>query len=195
MKEINKLKFIKKLKENKGITIVELFLSVTLILIIVTLATMSFFNATNASDITINTATSIRDARTALYRITKDMREISTIEEADMDEVIFYSNIDSDDSFERIHYYLEVDTEDGSFNFLRGVEGADGKVLVNRIISDDIFSYITDFGEDTLDVPVDALELDSIKNININLLIDQESPTETPRTMELGTSVTLRNRI
>lgn len=191
-----KLQLVNKLRDNKGMTIIELMLSTFLILVIVTLTTMSYFNATNATDITINTATSVRDARTAVYRISKDMREISTIEEADKDEVIFYSNIDTDDSFERVHYYLLADTEDPSFlDFWRGVEDGEDKILVKHVISDEIFSYKTGYGEESLDVPVDSLELGTIKSVNISLLIDQESATEGARTMNLETSITLRNRI
>ncbi len=191
-----KLQLVNKLRDNKGMTIIELMLSTFLILVIVTLTAMSYFNATNATDITINTATSVRDARTAVYRISKDMREISTIEEADKDEVIFYSNIDTDDSFERVHYYLLADTEDPSFlDFWRGVEDGEDKILVKHVISDEIFSYKTGYGEESLDVPVDSLELGTIKSVNISLLIDQESATEGARTMNLETSITLRNRI
>lgn len=196
MKENIKSKLINKLSDEKGITIIEIFLSTLLILVIVTLATMSFFNATNATDITINTATSVRDARTAVYRINKDIREISTIEEADKDEIIFYSNIDSDDSFERVHYYLLEDPEEPPFlDFWRVVEDSEDKILVKHVISDEVFSYITGYGEASLDVPVDSLELENIRNISINLIIDQESETEGVRTMNYETSVTLRNRI
>ena len=197
MKENIKSKLINKLSDEKGITIIEIFLSTLLILVIVTLATMSFFNATNATDITINTATSVRDARTAVYRINKDIREISTIEEADKDEVIFYSNIDSDASFERVHYYLleDPDPKGHGLDFWRVVEDSEDKILVKHVISDEVFSYITGYGEASLDVPVDSLELENIRNISINLIIDQESETEGVRTMNYETSVTLRNRI
>jgi len=191
-----KLPLRDKFKNNSGLTLVELLLSTLLISVIVGLVTMSYFNSTKATETTINVATSVKDARTAMYRVTKDVREIREtlgIEEADAGEVTFYSNVDSDDEFEKVHYYLESD--DGFFNLLRNINDGESKVVVTHIISDQIFSYVTAFGEDNLPTPVDELEIGNIRSIGINLIIDQESTTEGNRTINLGTSVTLRNKV
>jgi len=191
-----KLQPLDKFKNNSGLTLVELLLSTLLISVIVGLVTMSYFNSTKATETTINVATSVKDARTAMYRVTKDIREIREtlgIEEADADEVTFYSNVDPDDEFEKVHYYLE--SNGGFFNLLRQINDGESKVVVTHLISDQIFSYVTVFGEDSLPLPVDVLELGNIRSIGINLVIDQESTTEGNRTIDLETSVTLRNRV
>ena len=185
-----------KLKNNSGLTLIELLLSTLLITVIVGLVTLTYFNSTRAAETTINVATSVKDARTAMYRITKDIREIreaSGIETADTNVITFYSNVDSDEEFEKVHYYLE---NDGDFySLLRQVNDGNSIVVITHIINDQIFSYVPDFGEDSLITPVDISELDSIRSIGINLVIDQESTTEGSRTIDLGTSVTLRNKV
>lgn len=185
-----------KLKNNSGLTLIELLLSTLLITIIVGLVTLSYFNSTKAAGTTINVATSVKDARTAMYRITKDIREIreeSGIEIADTDVITFYSNVDSDEEFEKVHYYLE---NDGDFySLLRQVNDGNSIIVITHIISDQIFSYAAVFGEDSLATPVDSSELDSVRSIGINLVIDQESTTEGNRTIDLETSVTLRNKV
>ncbi len=194
--QVMKLLLRDKFKNNSGLTLVELLLSTLLITVIVGLVTMSYFNSTKATETTITVATSVKDARTAMYRVTRDIREIRKalgIEEADTDEVTFYSNVDSDDEFEKVHYYLEDDG--GFFNLLRQIDDGDSKVVVTHLISDGIFSYKTAFGEDSLSTPVSTSELENIRSIGINLIIDQESTTEGNRTMNLETSVTLRNRV
>ena len=185
-----------KLKNNSGLTLVELLLSTLLITVIVGLVTMSYFNSTKATETTINIATSVKDARTTMYRLTKDIREIREtlgIEEADADEVTFYSNIDSDDEYEKVHYYLENDG--GFYNLIRQINDGNSKIVVTHLINDQIFSYVTAFGEDSLLTPVDVSELENIRSISINLIIDQESTTPGNRTTDLGTSVTLRNKV
>ncbi len=104
---------------------------------------MSYFNSTKATETTINIATSVKDARTAMYRVTKDIREIREtlgIEEADSVEVTFYSNVDPDDEFEKVHYYLE--SNGGFFNLLRQINDGESKIVVTHLISDQIFSYV-----------------------------------------------------
>ncbi len=191
-----KFKLFNKFKSEKGITLVELMVSSLIIAIIVGLTTLSYFNSINATETTINIATSVRDARTAMYRITKDIREISDIEAADNDEVIFYSNVDADQSFEKIHYYVEDnEDEEGYFNLLRAVDDGDGKIIAIHLISNEIFSYISYYGGDSMDTPLEPFELRSVRSISVNLIIDQESTTEGNRTMNLETYIALRNRI
>jgi len=185
-----------KFKNNSGLTLVELLLSTLLITIIVGLVTLSYFNSTKASETTITVATSVKDARTAMYGITKDIREIREalgIELADIDEVTFYSNIDADDEFEKVHYYLENDG--GFYNLIRQINDGNSKIVVTHLINDQIFSYVTAFGEDSLLTPVDISELENIRSIGISLIIDQESTIAGSRTIDLGTSVTLRNKV
>ncbi len=188
------LKFIKKrLKQDSGFSLVELMVVSLLMFLIVGTATLTYFTSVNSTETTLSIAASITDTRTAMYRITKDLREISSIEEADTGEIRFNGNVDQDEDLEEVHYYLESDG--GFYNLFRKIDSAEGKIVVSHVISGEIFEYFVNFGEDSLTTPIVATELDNIKNININLIIDQEETTEGDRTMNLATSITLRNRI
>ncbi len=187
-----------KFKKNSGFTMIELLLSSLLISIIVGLITMSYFNSVRSSEITISVATSARDARTAMNLITKDIREISEITYANGDEFIFKSNVDSDDTMEVVHYQAIVDDEEGYEGFYkltREVDSGNTKVVARHLIGSQIFAYIAGYGQDFLDMPVDSAMLVDIRNVNIELSIDQQNTVEGPRTMNLETSVTLRNRV
>jgi len=187
------INFKKIFKNSSGFTLVEIMLAALLMAIIVGLASLTYFNSINSTETTLNIATSITDARTAMYRITKDLREISSIEEANSNELRFNSNVDNDEDFELVHYYLESDS--GFYNLFRKVDSGDGKIVATNVISSEIFEYFANFGDASLSVPIAPEELGSIKNITISLIIDQEETTEGNRTMNLATSITLRNRV
>jgi len=182
-----------KFKKDSGFTLIEVLLSSLIMIVVVGIVTMTYFNSVKSGEDTISVATSTQDARTTMYSVTKNIREISEIVSADVNEFEFKSNIDSDEDIEIVKYYTESDG--GFFNLLRQVNGSNTKVVVKHLISDQIFSYTTGYGEDILTTPVDSGLLIDIRNVNIKLSIDQQSTTEGARTTNLETSVTLRNRI
>ena len=195
VEEAMKLKLQDKLKDNTGLTIVELMLAALLMFVIVGGVSLTYFTSANATENIMSSATSEIDARVAMYRISKDLREATSIEEADHYGIKFMSNIDSDEEYEEVSYYLEY-TEHGYYNLYRKVDNEPEKIIAVNVIngSEDFLKYYTDEGENNLSSPVDESELDNIKRVDINIFIDQEKPYETNRTMHLKTSVTLRNR-
>jgi len=185
-------RLIKKLKDKKGFTVIELMASATLMAIVVGLTTLTYFNSTQTAQSAINISKAATEARTAMYVLTKDTREIISFVDADEDEITFYSNVDQDEDVEEVHYYT---VENGGYYTLYREFDAVSQTLGTKIISNHIFEYLTGYGEDILDTPVDAAELPNIRGINIRLLIDLEDTEETVRTMDLETSISLRNRL
>ena len=177
---------------------IELLLSSLLIAVIVTLITMSYFNTTRSSEVTISIATSAQDARTAMNLITKDIREISEVTYASGDEFKFKSNVDSDDTAEVVHYQVIADEDEGYEGFYkltRVVDSGNTKIVARHLIDSQIFSYTSGYGQEPLTMPVEAGLLVDIRNVSIELSIDQQETVEGSRTMNLETSVTLRNRV
>jgi len=192
-----KLKLYKKIKgnvrDNKGFTIVELMLTMGLIVIVVSLVSSAYFLSANTSKSVVDITTSEIDSRLILYRISKDIREAIEISEAGVSSITFKSNVDDDDDYETVRYYLE--TKNGYHTLYRKVDNESPHYVADKIINDNIFTYYTgvDMPEGGM-TSVSGEELGNIKIININLSIDQ-SGAASSRTMELKTNITLRNRI
>lgn len=185
-----------KLKRQDGFSLTELLIVLVLIFIIVALVSAVLISSENTSRDVISMAQSEMDARVALYRITKDLRETHNIIMADNDEIIFDTNVDADDYFEQVHYYLSAD---GScYDLYRQVDSGTSNLLIKNIVGTDIFKYYTGITEpegEITDLPITLEEqLKSIKHVNILVDIDQ-SGSPSARTMTLDTLITLRNRI
>jgi prepilin-type N-terminal cleavage/methylation domain-containing protein len=180
-------------KDNKGFTIVELMLTMGIIVIVVSLISAAYFLSADTSKNVVDTTTSEIDSRLIMYRISKDIREAVEISEAESSSTTFKSNVDDDEVYETVRYYLE--TENGYYTLYRKVDSGNPHIIASKIINDNIFTYYT--GIDTPEggmTSVSGEELASIKIININLSIDQAGAASS-RTMELETNIALRNRI
>jgi len=185
---------MKIIKDQKGFSLVEMLLVVLLIFIIVALVSSLFLTSGRTNRDVINIVKSEIDARVVIYRISKDIRETHDIITANNNEVVFLSNIDGDEYYERIRYYLVA--EDSHFNLYRQVDSDDGRLYIKNIVVPDIFLYYSDLGipADEGTMPVIEEELQNIRFIDITVTIDQ-SGSISVRTMELNTMITLRNRI
>ena len=187
----------KKIKDSGGFTLVELLLVVMLIFIVVSMVSTTYILSANTSRDVIEITTSGIDSKTAIYRISKDLREAKDISVAYNDSIIFNSNVYTEDDgfevFEEVNYYL-VD-KGGYYSLYRKVNEENARVVATNIINNDLFSYYTGINipENGMETPVSEAELKSIKIIEIRLSIDQEG-TESNRTMELKTSIYLRNK-
>lgn len=191
---IQSLLLNKKIKDSKGLTLIELLLVVMLMLVVISMVSVTYFLAINTSKDNIDTTTSGRDARLAAYRITKDLREANSLETAEYNNIIFYSYIDTDDDPEKINYSLV--SEDGYYNLYREIDDEGAKLLVTHVVDNNLFTYYEDINEPTggMEYPIVDSDLDKIKIIEIYIYIDQ-SGVETPRTMKLETAVSLRDKI
>ncbi|MFA5014257.1 MAG: prepilin-type N-terminal cleavage/methylation domain-containing protein [Actinomycetota bacterium] len=193
MTQVMKLLLIKKIKDTKGFTLVELLLVMVLIIVVVSMVSATFIISVNTSRDIIEITTSGIDSRVIMYRISKDLREAINLTVAKNDEIIFQSDVDSDGNYEILNYYLA--NADGHYNLYRKIDDDSAKIAAINIINNNLFAYYTDINtpEGGMDT-VDETELASIKIIEIKLSIDQGG-TESERTMELKTSIALRNKI
>jgi len=192
-----KLKLNNKSKDSGGFTLVELLLVVMLIFIVVSIVSATYILSVNTSRDVIEITTSGIDSKTAIYRMSKDLREAKDISIAENDRIIFTSNVypeyDSFEVFEEVNYYLV--SENSYYNLYRKVDEEDAKIVAAKIVKNDLFTYYTDINTPANGMTsVSEAELENIKIIEIKLSIDQ-SGAESPRTMELKTSVALRNKI
>ena len=185
---------MKVIKDQKGYSLVEMMLVILLIFIIVALVSSLFITSGRTSRDVINIVRSEIDARLVIYRISKDIRETHDIITANNDEVIFLSNVDEDEYYEEIRYYLMP--EDSHFNLYRQVDSAEARLYIKNIVAADIFLYYSDLGvlADEGTMPVGDEELQNIRFVDMTINIDQ-SGISSVRTMELNTMITLRNRI
>ena len=178
-----------------GFSLVEVLLVVLLISTIVALVSAVLISSENTNRDVINIVRSEIDSRVALYRISKDIRETNKIISASDSEVIFDSNIDSDEYYEEVRYYIVA--EGTHYDLYRQIDSGTGRLLIENIVDGSIFTYYSGLSipEGGMATPVtDEALLDSIKYIDINVNIDQ-SGSPSVRTMVLNTMITLRNRI
>lgn len=183
---------MKIIKNQKGFSLVEMLLVILLIFIIVALVSSLFITSGRTNRDVINIVRSEIDARLVLYRISKDIRETNDIITANNNEVIFKSNVDEDEYYERIRYYLVA--EDSHFNLYRQVDNSEARLYIKNIVDPNIFLYYSGLGIPAEEMPVTEEELKNIKFIDILVSIDQ-SGVPSVRTMDLDTMITLRNRI
>lgn len=185
---------MKIIKDQKGFSLVEMMLVILLLFIIVALVSSLFITSGRTNRDVINIVKSEIDARVVIYRISKDIRETHDIITANNNEVIFMSNVDGDEYYEEIRYYLV--SEDSHFNLYRQVDNGEARLYMKNIITPDVFLYYSDLGvpADEGSLPVTDEELQNIRFVDMTVHIDQ-SGTSSLRTMELNTMITLRNRI
>jgi competence protein ComGC len=190
------LLLIKKLKDSKGFTIVELLLVVMLMVLVVTMVSSAFLLSANASEDIIDLTTNEIDARVAVYRISKDLREATNFTKADNDEIKFNSNVDVDEDIEVVRYYLQLHEDGVYYELLRQIDGGEAAVAATYVVDTDVFTYYTEVNtpENGLSTPVAEAEIDDIRLIDISVSIDQ-SGEKTVRTMDLDTIIYLRNKI
>jgi len=79
---------------------------------------------------------------------------------------------------------------------MRQVDSETPKIIINNVVNYNIFTYYQDAGfpEGGILTPVEEIDLNKIKIIELNIIVDQ-SGTGSLRTMDLNTMVTLRNKL
>jgi len=187
----------RKIKDSKGFTLIEVLLVAMLMFVVISMVSATYFLAINTSRGNIESATSRSDASIAALRISKDLREATKLTVAENYRIKFTSNIDTDPDPEVVYYYL-LPSGDGYNNLYRQIDGQ-AKIIVTHIVNKDnnnLFTYYKDINTSMIGMPTPVVvsDLDKIKIIEIHIYIDQ-SGVESPRTMKLETSVSLRNKI
>jgi len=184
----------KKFNNQSGVSLVEMMLVILIIFIIVALVTTVLISTQNTSSDIINIVRSEIDARLMLYRISKDIRETHNIVSTSEYEVIFDTNIDSDEYYERVRYFLSAN--DGHYDLYRQVDNGTSDLFIENIVNGSIFTYYSSLSipEGEMTIPMTEEERDSIKYVDITVDIDQSGALSL-RTVTLSTIITLRNRI
>lgn len=200
---------MKRVYQQSGFTIIELLVAMGIVVIITTLAANFAVRGLQVQRIVGEQNQAVADSRTALDRFVNEMRETAPsdtgaypIEQADEQELVFFSDVDHDETIERIHYYLE-----GSF-LQRGVTEPSGDPLTYDTANEDVqtvsayirndsdplfYYYNEDYPADTatnpLASPVDVSEIRLIE-LRVQTNVD---PDRVPKTHALEVQVHLRN--
>ncbi len=168
---------------------------IALMFLIVGMISAAYIQSVNTTRDVLTITKSEIDSRVAMYGMSKDIREALDMLIADENGIKFSSNIDSDAEFETVYYYL-AGTAEGDFNLMKEVDGGTGRIIIMHIINEDLFSYYSDldYPAEGMVTPVVEVDLSDIKIISININVDQGG-SQSLRTMELDTMISLRNRI
>jgi len=195
--------------EQHGFTIVEMMITVTIVSIIFVLASSFVIDGLNTQRFVSQQNDAIVEARKALKVITSELREAVAadtgaypLELIDEQEIIFFSDIDSDDFTERVHYFL-----DGTL-LQRGIVEPTGDpltyqpasevitTLASYVVNDTapLFTYFNeDYPDDQvtnpLSAPIDQTEVRMI-GVFVSTNVD---PTRVPETHDLSLFIQLRN--
>ncbi|MBU1730646.1 type II secretion system GspH family protein [Patescibacteria group bacterium] len=199
------------LQPNNGFTLVETLVVIAVFGVVIGMVTSGivFFYKTNSY--VLEQATAINDAQAGIEHTAQDIREATysdqgtyPINQISGTSLYFYSDIDKDNSVERVKFYLDTDNT----TFLKEITKSGGNPLSydgpfstttvkiiskhtrNDALSENIFTYynnsgakITDYNK-ILDVAFVMIKL--IVNVN---------PNRAPSDFELRTSASLRNYV
>jgi hypothetical protein len=199
------------LRGEKGITVTELLITLG-VLVIALAGTYSLFWFGNKGwQHTSEKMLARQEAARALNRISADLRESlqpadnqPLIELADHDEIVFYANTDSDDSLEKVHYYLadrklmrgitQPDKETPPWTY----SGEENAYPLARYIENNkeepLFEYlISTYPEEKItNLPASKEDRQKIRGVKIKLKVDFD-PTSDPKPVYLESEVFLRN--
>lgn len=193
-------------KFSQGMTLIEIIVVVSIGLAMMVALTRFISIGYPLSKITYLQVRSTESARLQLKRMAKALRELRDSDtgayplvETSPQRIIFYSDVDADDTTERIRYELS------GTDLIRGITKPSGNPLeydtdneeetvISRSIqngSDPIFIYYSgDYPADTTELtPTDLTE---VKYIQFRLLVDPD-PGQDPGAAEIVSQVQLRN--
>lgn len=195
------------IKKNKGITLMELLVVITIFLLILGVVSKFASDIFHYEDTFSSGLTAYDEARKVLQPVTSEIRSASPsslgsypIEMAGGNSFIFFTDINNDGLKERIRYYLS-----GSI-LMKGVIAPTGNPLqylsgneinseiIHGIVngSTPIFTYFdTNYNGSTspLSSPVPVL---SVRLVKINLIVD-DNINKPPSAVTVTTQVTIRN--
>lgn len=187
---------IKKYKQ--GFTLIEILVVVSIISVSVFIATDFITMGFRAVQFTKEQDMAVQTARRSMAMIVKEIRGANTSEQgdyplilADDEEIIFFSDIDNDNEFEKIRYYIDGTelkksvTEPGALHDYSGlpVTTVSAKYLNNN--SEAVFVYYDETYTET-DI------INKIRLIKINLKINV-TPSVAPNDVYVSSDVNLRN--
>ncbi|MBI4708842.1 MAG: prepilin-type N-terminal cleavage/methylation domain-containing protein [Candidatus Portnoybacteria bacterium] len=197
-------------KSQKGFSLIELMIVMFIFVLGISVLFSLVVYSYRGHAYVFQQATAINEARRGVETMVKEIREAKTgedgsyaIDQAGDFEFVFYSDIDSDDSVERIRYFL-----DGS-DFKKGVVEPSGdppeyvlagetfsvlSYYVRNGITTPVFSYYNgDWPQDTVNNPLPTLtRLTDTKLMHVFLKINVD-PARPPDNFELESDTQIRN--
>ncbi len=196
-------------KKQAGVTLIEIIVSIGIFAIIVVswnVIVIQNYRTTSFGD---DQQSAIREAREAAAIMVREIREMSTaengayaLEDAQDDEIIFFSDVDSDVLTERIRYFidgteLKKGVTEPTGDPLEYVTSTESVITIaNHLFnqSNNLFTYYDEFypySTSTNPLPAPA-RLISTKLIHIQLHVTVD-PANAPETFIVESDVQLRN--
>lgn len=190
----------------QGFTLTEslVLVSITTIVIYTIVSSLAYFYRYNAYSIEQSFA--ITSARRGTENIVQDLREATyseegsyLLEEISANEIQFYSDIDRDNSVERLRYFLDNDSIRLTTTQATGsppIYASDEQTTT--VISDnvrngslgvDVFSYYDSSGNELV---ASSSNLADVRFVRLNVVVNV-NPARLPRDFTLRSSATLRN--
>lgn len=199
--------FKKIYKKNAGVSVVEFLFAVFVLAVVGTAIAIFQKDFLSVSSIVSSGLDAQQEARTALKRMSAEIRPMSisnsgaySLAEASSTSMTFYSNIDSDAAKERVRYFLQ------NSELKRGILKPTGSPLTynpaNEIITTmvrniengttTIFSYYDSNYDGTSPALTQPVNILSVRLVKITVIIDRNA-SRPPAPVTMTTQVSLRN--
>ncbi|MDD2766212.1 MAG: prepilin-type N-terminal cleavage/methylation domain-containing protein [Candidatus Moranbacteria bacterium] len=200
-------------KNLKGMTLVELMVAISIMLIAMGGFTTLFIKSWDTNKFVLEEGMASSNASYALGKVIKQLRGVKQadngdfpVESADDFDLKVYVDIDHDDVTERVHYFLDLDTHE----LQRGVTNPTGSAPVSYPASDDSVSVIAEhitntnanplflyynknYPGDTTNNPIATpADVSAIRLIQVHLWVDV-NPAHPPNNINMESFVDLRN--
>jgi len=197
----------------KGLTLIEMLVAITVMLIAMNGFTYLFVRSWDTNKSTIETGLASTTASRAVNQTIIQLRAIKQadngdypIEEADDFDLTIYTDIDDDGVTERVHYYLDLATDE----FKRGITDPSTSTPITYASSDTtttvLARYITnestepifyyyndDYPGDTTNNPLNTpASLGSIQLVRVKMKVNID-PVHAPENINIESFVDLRN--
>ncbi len=198
------------IKNQQGMSIVELIISTTLLVILMGVLSLLMIRAFYINRFTIEQGINVAEVQKTIRSFTAKLREAKQsdaggylIEVATKDELTFFANIDGDATTERLHYFFENNqlkvgiSEPVGFPASYPVNDDTIQIVGNGVVNTElqpIFQYYNrDYPSDVVNnpliMPIDAVDIGMIK---IDLYVNVNT-VEVPDSTHMGTFVRPRN--
>jgi len=195
-------------KNNKGMTMIEVLVAIGLFLLLITGVVELMIWGNHGKDVVFEQLSTQNEGRKVVQDFVNDLRRANAssigaypLETANSQEIVFYSNVDTDNWRERIHYFLDGTTLKRSvikpsgnpLTYDTSTESALDVVHDVANGSDPIFYYYDQNyqGSDTssMSYPIDTA---AVRMVGIKLLLE-EKPNVAPAPFSIEAKTDIRN--
>lgn len=157
----------KKLKNDDGVSMTELLIVMVAMFFVAGLIFISYLTIVRVNDFSYTSSKLQQDARMALFLMTRDIREATSISTATSSSISIYTDPDNDDQQDRVTYTLSNGTLTRTVELFIGTSTS--KVLTDDVIESSIFTYYKSDGSVCYDPLTEA------KNVLITFTLDDDT--------------------